>query len=130
MAKSILIADDNERIRRLLTHFFKSHPIGFDVYEAHDGFEAVEKVTDIKPDLIVLDLSMPRLNGLGAARKLREMKIRAPIILFTMYAAEVPAMEISSTGITAVVLKPDLTALHQQVEFLLNQESPSLDSPR
>ena len=49
------------------------------------------------------------------------MKVRIPIILFTMHGDEVSAAQITSTGVNAVVVKPDLVTLHQQVEFLLNQ---------
>lgn len=118
--RTIFIVDDNQRIRQLLKHFFLSDPEGFVVYEAGDGLEAVEKVAEIKPDLIVLDLSMPKLNGLEAARKIRQMMIRVPIILFTMYSQDVPATALSATGVTAVVTKPDLTALHKQVDDLLH----------
>lgn len=124
MTKSILVVDDNEKIRQLLRHFFKSHPVGFEVYEAGDGVEAVEMASRVNPDLIILDLSMPRLNGLGAARQIRDMKIEAPIILFTMHGNDVSGATVTSTGVNAVVMKPDLTALHRQVEFFLSRPSP------
>ena len=122
MKKSILIADDNLRIRRILIDFFKGELSGIDVHEAFDGTDALEKVLKMKPDLIVLDLSMPRLNGLQAARKMREMNVDAPIIMFTIYADQIPATAITSAQLNAVVLKPDLTCLHQHVEFFLNRQ--------
>jgi two-component system alkaline phosphatase synthesis response regulator PhoP len=118
--ETILIADDSPRLRTLLGYFFKSTP-GYQVHEATDGQEVIEKVPEIKPDLIVLDLAMPRLSGLQAAKKLRQMAVSTPIILFTLYARELSPTEISDIGISAVVLKPDLTELHKQVEFLLKK---------
>jgi len=121
MQKSILIVDDHARVRRILRDFFENYGQGLDVYEAADGVEAIEKVSEMKPDLIVLDLSMPRLNGLQAAKRIREMNVHAPIIMFTMHAGEIPATAITSSRLDAVVMKPDLDSLHQQVEFLLNR---------
>ncbi len=73
MLQSILIADDNAIIRRLIRTFLDSRP-GFQACgEAVDGEEAVEKTAALKPDLIVLGLSMPRMNGLDAARVLRSI---------------------------------------------------------
>jgi CheY-like chemotaxis protein len=63
---------------------------------------------------------MPRLNGFQAAKELRKMQIATPIILFTDYALEVRHREVTESGVNAVVLKPDLTELHKQVQFLLS----------
>ena len=128
MKKSILIVDDNEKVRSFLLDFFATRPTKFDVHGAKDGLDAVEKAPNIKPDLIVLDLSMPRLDGLAAARRLREMEIRVPIILFTSHADMVPVMEISVKGVNAVVMKPDLTTLNKHVEFFLNRQIPIGDA--
>jgi len=121
MQKSILIVDDHARVRRILRDFFENYGAGLAVHEAADGIEALEKVSEMKPDLIVLDLSMPRLNGLQAAKRIRAMNVNAPIIMFTMHAAEIPATAITSSQLDAVVMKPDLDSLHQQVEFFLNR---------
>ena len=68
MAKSVLIVDDVELIRRALCELFKSEA-DFDVCgEAENGQEAIEKAQELHPDLIVLDLSMPIMNGIDAAR--------------------------------------------------------------
>ena len=121
MQKSILIVDDHSRVRRILRDFFENSGGGLAVHEAADGVEALEKVSQMKPDLIVLDLSMPRLNGLHAAKRIRAMHVHAPIIMFTMHAAEIPATAITSSQLDAVVMKPDLDSLRQQVEFFLNR---------
>jgi CheY-like chemotaxis protein len=71
------------------------------------------------PDLIVLDLSMPQMNGLETARILRANAVPVPIILFTMYAEELRPQDATEAGIDAVVAKEDLTVLHHQIEKLL-----------
>ncbi len=73
MAKSVLIVDDVELIRRALCELFKSEA-DFDVCgEAENGQEAIEKAQELHPDLIVLDLSMPIMNGIDAARVLKTL---------------------------------------------------------
>ena len=113
--KTLLIADDNERIRYLVKSFFYE----FKVHEVSDGAEVVDKIVEIQPDLVVLDFMMPKMNGLEAARKLRQMKVEVPIILFTMHADSVPRSEVSPRGINAIVMKPNLMELQKHVESLL-----------
>jgi DNA-binding NarL/FixJ family response regulator len=119
VSKCILIADDSGAIRAATRHSLESPP-GIEVCgEAIDGLDAVEKARCLKPDLIVLDLAMPRMNGLQAARQLRAMMVRAPIILFTLHADAVPPQVAVAAGISAVVSKMNLPALRQQIESLL-----------
>ena len=87
--------------------------------EAVGGFDALEKVRSLSPDLIILDLSMPRMNGLQTAREIRAKSIPVPIILFTMYAEELRPQDAEASGISAVVSKTDLGVLQQQIERLL-----------
>jgi CheY-like chemotaxis protein len=85
MSKSILIADDHETTRSLIRSFLESKE-GFEVCgEAVDGVDVIEKAKDLKPDLIILDLAMPRMNGAAAASVLKRTMPNVPIILFTMY---------------------------------------------
>lgn len=75
--------------------------------EAADGLEGVEKGRELKPDLIVLDFSMPRLNGLQAAVILHEVLPNTPIILFTFYKGVIPARLAHDAGVALVVSKTD-----------------------
>jgi CheY-like chemotaxis protein len=117
--KSILLVDDNAAVRNATRHFLEDQS-GFQVCgEAVDGVDALEKARDLNPDLIILDLAMPRMNGLQAARELRAMMARVPIILFTMYADAFRDQVAASAGVSAVVSKTSLSELQQRIESLL-----------
>jgi len=119
MPKCILIVDDSYVIRSATRHFLETQTEFAVCGEATDGIDAIEKTRHLTPDLIILDLAMPRMNGLEAARKLRAMSVKAPIILFTMYADVLPQEETTEAGISAVVSKTDLPALQHLIEELL-----------
>jgi DNA-binding NarL/FixJ family response regulator len=104
----ILIADDSPRIRESLRTFLMAQP-GMEICgEAADGVDAVETARDLQPDLIVLDFSMPRMNGLEAGGKiLREVLPQVPLILFTMHKNDVMLREANAAGFKAVVSKVD-----------------------
>jgi len=120
MTKSILIVDNNQVFRRTTRDFIECHtPFGV-CGEAIDGLDAVDKARKLRPDLIILDAVMPRLNGLQAARAIRRIS-PVPIILFTVYAEAVRAQDVLSVGIDAVVPKAEnLSLLGKQVNLLLN----------
>jgi DNA-binding NarL/FixJ family response regulator len=118
MPKYILIVDNCESIRNATRQSLEGQP-GCEVCgEAFDGLDALEKARLLMPDLIILDLVMPRMNGLQAARELREMMAWIPIILFTLHADAVPPHEAQAAGIRAVISKMDVPALHQHIETL------------
>lgn len=133
MPKSVLIADDQESVRRILRTALES--AGFMVCaEASDGLDALEKATRFSPDLIVLDLRMPKMSGVEAAAALRNRLPTTPIVLLTMYGA-IPAMA-AAVGVTIVIDKSDgATSLVDCVRKLLTDphvesvESPAQDPP-
>jgi len=75
----------------------------------------------LNPDLIILDLSMPRMNGIATAEKLKATKAGVKIILFTMYAEVVPTDLAKAAGISAVISKTDLPALKRHAVGLLEE---------
>ncbi len=104
MQKCVFLADDNAIVRRSLRTVFES--AGFSVCgEASDGAQAVERAPSSHPDLIVLDLSMPTMNGLQAAPLLRKKLPEVPIILFTMFAGTVMENHARASGVSTVVSK-------------------------
>ena len=112
MLKSVLIADDNEFIRQALCHLFASQE-DFEVCgDAENGMEAIEMAQVLHPDLILLDLSMPVMNGVEAACELKRLMPLVPIIVFSEYGDVFSEREARSTGISAVVSKTEhLTVL-------------------
>jgi DNA-binding NarL/FixJ family response regulator len=119
LQKCILIVDDIQTIRTAVRKFLESQTGLAVCGEAVDGFDALEKARNLCPDLIILDLSMPRMNGLQTARELRAMSVPAPIILFTMYGDQLRPQDALAVGISAVVAKTDLSILQQQIDKLL-----------
>jgi DNA-binding NarL/FixJ family response regulator len=117
MPKSILIADDKRSMRSILTGFLEQRP-GWEICgEAADGFEVIEKAKKLRPDLILLDVSMPKMTGIEAASILKKQMPSTAIILFTMYSENVGASLRSALGVKAVLAKPDgLTALSKAID--------------
>lgn len=84
MAIRILIADDDAAIRRLLRRLIETHRGWMVCADARDGHEAVDKTEELKPDVVVLDLAMPEMNGLQAAREISRNNPELPMLLFTV----------------------------------------------
>jgi two-component system nitrate/nitrite response regulator NarL len=119
MHKRILIVDDSDAIRGLVREFLESRP-DFEVCgEAVDGLEGIAKGLELNPDLIVLDYSLPGINGLQVAVFLHEVAPDTPIILFTVFKDVIPIRMANAAGISAVVSKTDqLTLLADEVQRL------------
>jgi DNA-binding NarL/FixJ family response regulator len=116
MSKSVLIVDDSSSIRAA-TRIFVEKQLGLEVCgEAVDGCDAVDKVCELSPDLVIMDFQMPRMNGMQASRKIRNLLARVPIILFTMFADAITPQDARDAGISAVVCKTNLAALQQRIE--------------
>src|SRR5215470_6932802 len=101
MSKSILVVDDSDTVRKV-TRLFLETQLDFEVCgEAVDGVDAIEKAKQLKPDLIVLDLAMPEMNGIEAASVIKGMMPRVPIVLFALYGETASNMPVSGVGIDA-----------------------------
>jgi DNA-binding NarL/FixJ family response regulator len=119
MHKRVLLVDDSAPTRGLVREALESRS-GLEVCgEAGDGLEGVEKVLELEPDLVILDLSMPRMNGLQAALVLREIMPETPIILFTVFIDSMISRLAHNAGVASVVSKTDqLTILADEVQRL------------
>lgn len=112
-----MIVDDHAVIRRMVRSLLEAE--SFTVRDAADGAEGVQKAQAEKPDLIILDLSMPVMNGLEAAQKLKFLLPHVPLLMFTNNAGGVMEKEARSAGISAVVSKSDSGQLLAHVRSLL-----------
>ncbi|MGC2474034.1 MAG: response regulator [Candidatus Sulfotelmatobacter sp.] len=108
---SVLIVDDSPAIRKVICQLFTREG-DFEVCgEAENGQEAIEMAQELKPALIVTDLSMPVMNGLVATRTLRKMMPDMPIILYSAHIDSFVEKEAVAAGASAVVPKSDVVAL-------------------
>jgi DNA-binding NarL/FixJ family response regulator len=103
----ILIADDHDVARRGIRALLESHP-GWQVCgEAKDGRETVELATALKPDLILLDIGMPNLNGLEATRQILAESPKAMILILTMHDTDQVVRDVLRAGARGFLLKSD-----------------------
>jgi DNA-binding NarL/FixJ family response regulator len=106
-ALRLLVADDHEIVRKGLRSLLEAQPGWQVAAEASDGREAVEKAKELKPDVTVLDIGMPSLNGLEAARQMIKNDARAKILILTMHDSDPLIREVLDAGARGYVLKSD-----------------------
>ena len=123
MAKSVLIVDDSQIVRREMRHFFETLADWKVGGEAEDGAEAIQKAINLRPDLILLDFSMPNMNGVEAASVLRKMLPDAHIVVFTMFDDALGSRLRSAVGVDVVIPKSEgLTGLLKVVQQLMGTD--------
>jgi DNA-binding NarL/FixJ family response regulator len=128
LPKRILIADDHESVLRRVRTMLESHLTWEVCGDAVNGREAVAKAVQLKPDLVVLDFAMPQLDGLKTASEIHELLPEVPIVMFTMYAAQLK-QEVQKHGISCLVDKTESGALMIAIQELLGTEEPLLEQP-
>jgi two-component system chemotaxis response regulator CheY len=105
MAKTVLIVDDSPYVRQALCDLFKREA-DFEVCgEAENGKEAIARAQELHPDLIVLDLSMPVMNGLDAARELKRLMPTVPLIMYSAFGDGFVEQQARLVGISELVSK-------------------------
>jgi DNA-binding NarL/FixJ family response regulator len=121
--RRILVIDDGDSVRDVIRIFLEH--AGFEVCgEAADGVQAIEMAKKLKPDLIVLDLAMPRMNGAEAASILSQTMPKTPLVLLTLYKNVLGSALASAVGVKAIIDKTDgLDKLVACVHSLLKVES-------
>ena len=106
MAARIVIADDHEIVREgIRTLIDRSRPEWDICGEATNGEEAIEAVKSLKPDVIVLDITMPRMSGLEAAPRIAKLGVGCRVLMFTMHDSERLASEVRNAQAQGLVLK-------------------------
>jgi DNA-binding NarL/FixJ family response regulator len=105
MAHKILIVDDSAAIRQSLRSSIERQKDLQVCGEAENGESAVARVKELTPDLVILDLQMPVMNGLDAARRIAQIAPQLPRLMFTMYSSEYLVTEARAAGIKDVFSK-------------------------
>jgi CheY-like chemotaxis protein len=117
--KRVMVVDDHVVVRQMLCSLFALQ--GFEVSDAEDGGQALQRAQEVRPDLIILDFAMPGMNGIEAARALKAVMPRVPLIMFTNTVGSILDHEASAAGISIVVSKSEPAAyLIAQAKMLLN----------
>jgi CheY-like chemotaxis protein len=114
----VLVVDDFAGFRDAICSMLRNRPDMLVVGEASDGLEAVRKAEDLQPDLIVLDLSMPKLNGLEATRRIRTLSPKSKIIIASLESSADFVQEALRSGAAGYVIKAEL----------FNQLPPAIDA--
>lgn len=112
MAHSVLIVDDNSLVRRLLRSWLEQHSEWHICGEAENGKAAVERVAELHPEIVILDLQMPVMNGLDAAREIKQLAPNTALIMFTAHASYQLVREARTRGVTEVISKCDMLGEH------------------
>src|SRR5271155_3984561 len=110
----IILVDDFKPWRRLVASLLKDNPDWEVICEASDGLEAVQRAEELKPDLIVLDIGLPKLNGLDAARQIRLLSPNSKILFLSQESSADVAQEAFKLGALGYVVKA-----HSGTELLL-----------
>jgi DNA-binding NarL/FixJ family response regulator len=122
--KRILIADDHEAVRSGLRALLEGRAGWEVVAEAHDGNEAVAGAIEKRPDVAIVDYSMPFMTGVEVTRRIREQKLATEILIFTMHDSNLLALQAFEAGARAFLLKSDANKmLLAAVESLIVHKS-------
>jgi DNA-binding NarL/FixJ family response regulator len=127
MPPRILIADDNAMVRTALRQLLE----GIDhteFIEAEDGQQAVSRALESRPEIVILDLAMPVMDGLTAARQINKALPETPIFLCTMHWSPLMETEAQKAGVRQVFSKAHVTVLVAAVEHLLQERTARLKS--
>lgn len=117
MQGKILIVDDQKGVRRLLEELFKKE--GWQIAMASDGKEAITKVEEFLPDIILMDVKMPNMNGLEASQVILEKYGDIPIIMMTAYGEIEVVKKALDAGVKKCITKPfDIIILRDMVNEL------------
>lgn len=120
----VLVADDHDIVRRGLRDLLEKQPGWKVVAEASNGKEAVEKAKQLKPDVSILDISMPSLDGLEAARQIVASGSQTKVLILTMHHSDPLIQQMLKAGVRGYVLKSDAASeLVQAVEALYRNKT-------
>lgn len=122
MAGKILIVDDQKGVRRLLEELFKKE--GWEISMATDGKEAIDQVEEGQPDIILMDVKMPNMNGLEASQIILEKYGDIPIIMMTAYGEIEVVKKALDAGVKKCITKPfDIMVLRDMVNSIFSEQT-------
>jgi CheY-like chemotaxis protein len=119
MQRTVLVADDSASMRLSIRLLLESWNPEVAVRDAIDGLDAIQKAEKLKPDLILLDLNMPRLNGAEVASALKTVAPVTPIIIFTMYHDMIGDSLSAALGVETLAKTDGVSKLLERVGALL-----------
>ncbi|HEX4784757.1 MAG TPA: response regulator transcription factor [Candidatus Sulfotelmatobacter sp.] len=126
MSTRILIADDNSAVRTALRSLLVAAG-PFEVVDVANGQEAVAKAQELKPNLIILDLVMPVMDGFKAARELSQLMPAVPMLMHTLHWSPQVELEAQKLGVRKVISKSDARLLISTVQEILLVSPPNPD---
>ncbi len=120
MAKKILVVDDEKDICGLLNRALKNE--GYEVYNAYNGKDALSKIYDVSPDMMVLDVQMPRMNGYQVCEEIRKDPLykKLPILMLTVRDSKDDKLQGYDSGVDEYMVKPfDIMEIVLRVNVIL-----------
>ena len=126
---NILIVDDSPDVRHVVRTFLERDSAFAVCGEAPDGLEAIKKAQELKPDLVLLDLSMPGMNGIETAMVLRRLLPKLHIVLFSNYTDQLGTTLASAVGIDLVLSKGSLADMAKSLKTLTPRKGIQPISP-
>jgi DNA-binding NarL/FixJ family response regulator len=121
--KRILIADDNATVRRGLRGVIEHHQDWDACGEAIDGREAIQRARELHPDVLLLDLAMPGMNGFDTARELAKPEPNVQILLCTVQLSTFVVRQAEKMGIQGAVSKSKVSQITERIAALLRHET-------
>jgi DNA-binding NarL/FixJ family response regulator len=120
---NVLIADDHEIMRRGIRSVLESRK-DIAVYEAKNGKEAIDKTRELQPHLVILDVSMPVLDGFSAAREIKKVFPQIPILIFSLDRTEAFTEVAKKIGVSGYLSKNDVgETLLKAIDAALNNQA-------
>lgn len=119
----ILIVDDNPAVRRYLRAVLEQHESWRVCGEARTGAEGLRAVSEVHPDVILLDYQMPDLNGVDVARQISQLFPAIPILMVTLHLSRQLAEAARKVGVRGACAKQDIGSVVEAVEVLLREQT-------